>query len=141
MISIIISVHNSEKYLRECLDSVVKQIFKDYECICVIDTNEDNSLAILQEYAKIDSRFKITKKCNGTTNVSRNTGLSMQNAFDKHFVFALNCATFPIKEIHFKSNNTSNKKDRVFSIWKRRCLFYFHFVLFTRKNLRCNWGR
>ena len=58
-VSVIIPVYNVEKYLRECLDSVVNQTLKDIEIICVNDGSTDNSLQILEEYASQDSRIKI----------------------------------------------------------------------------------
>ena len=48
-ISVIIPVYNTEKYLNECLDSVVNQTFSDIEIICVNDGSTDNSLAILEK--------------------------------------------------------------------------------------------
>ena len=51
-VSVIILVYNVEKYLRECLDSVVNQTLKDIEIICVNDGSTDNSLQILEEFAK-----------------------------------------------------------------------------------------
>ena len=51
MISVIIPVYNTEKYLERCLDSVVKQQFKDIEIICVDDGSTDSSLSILRNYA------------------------------------------------------------------------------------------
>ena len=58
-ISVIIPVYNVEKYLSECLDSIVNQTFKDIEVICVNDCSTDNSLSILKEYASKDKRIKI----------------------------------------------------------------------------------
>jgi len=49
-ISIVIPVYNAELFLRECLDSIYKQILKDFEIICVNDGSTDDSLSILQEY-------------------------------------------------------------------------------------------
>ena len=58
-ISVIIPVYNAEKYLRQCLDSVINQTLQDIEIICVDDGSTDNSLNILQEYKKNDSRLYI----------------------------------------------------------------------------------
>ncbi len=58
-VSVIIPVYNTEKYLSKCLDSVCNQTLKDIEIICVNDCSPDNSLAILQEYAKNDNRIKL----------------------------------------------------------------------------------
>lgn len=74
-VSVIIPVYNVEKYLRECLDSVVNQTLRDIEIICINDGSPDNSLAILQEYAKRDSRFVIVDQENQGVGRSRNTGI------------------------------------------------------------------
>lgn len=76
-VSIIIPVYNAEKYLRQCLDSVVNQTLKDIEIICVNDGSPDNSLEILQEYAKKDDRIKIINKVNGGVSSARNVGLEV----------------------------------------------------------------
>ena len=51
-ISVIIPIYNMEKYLKECLNSVINQTLKDIEIICVNDGSIDNSLTILKEYEK-----------------------------------------------------------------------------------------
>ena len=76
-ISIVIPVYNIEKYLRNCLDSILNQTFKDYEVICVDDGSKDNSLNILNEYAKKDSRFKIVSQENAGAGIARNNGLKL----------------------------------------------------------------
>lgn len=63
-VSIIIPVYNTEKYLRECLDSVINQTLTDIEIICVNDGSTDGSGAILQEYAKKDTRIQLIEKQN-----------------------------------------------------------------------------
>ncbi len=75
-ISIVIPVYNIEKYLRECLNSLVNQTFKDFEVICVNDGSKDNSLEILNEYAQKDSRFKVVSQENSGSGSARNNGLS-----------------------------------------------------------------
>ena len=74
-ISVILSIYNVEPYLRECLDSVVNQTFRDLEIICVNDGSTDGSLSILEEYAAKDSRVQIVNKENGGQNSARNAGL------------------------------------------------------------------
>ena len=71
-ITIIIPVYNVEKYLAECLDSVVNQTMRDIQIICVNDGSTDNSLTILQEYADRDSRIEIIDKPNGGVSSARN---------------------------------------------------------------------
>ena len=60
-VSIIIPIYNVEKYIGRCLQSVVGQSFYDIEIICVDDCSPDNSLQIVQKYAKQDKRIKIIK--------------------------------------------------------------------------------
>lgn len=78
-ITVILPVYNVEKYLKQCLDSIVNQTFKDFECLCVNDGSTDNSLSILQEYAQKDKRFKIITQKNGGTSVARNNGIKNTN--------------------------------------------------------------
>lgn len=78
-VSVIVPVYNVEKYLRDCLDSVVNQTLEDIEIICVNDGSTDNSLAILEEYAEKDSRIKIITQENKGLGGARNTGLYHAN--------------------------------------------------------------
>ena len=65
-ISVIIPVYNVEKYLSQCLDSVINQTCNDIEIICVNDGSTDGSGEILQQYALKDDRIKvITQKNKG----------------------------------------------------------------------------
>ena len=75
-VSVTIPVYNIEKYLKKCLDSVTNQTFSDIEIICVNDGSTDNSLSILEEYAKKDNRIKIINKENGGLSSAWNAGLN-----------------------------------------------------------------
>ena len=75
--SILIPVYNVEKYLRECLDSLLHQSFLDWEAICVNDGSSDGSAAILEDYASKDSRISVISQANGGLPVARNTGLDV----------------------------------------------------------------
>ena len=55
-VSVIIPVYNAEKFLGECLDSVLNQTLHDIEVICVNDGSTDNSLKLLREYESMDNR-------------------------------------------------------------------------------------
>lgn len=76
-ISVIIPIYNMEKYLPECIDSVINNTLKDIEIICVDDGSTDSSLAILKDYEKKDSRIKIIEKENGGLSSSRNSGIAI----------------------------------------------------------------
>lgn len=72
--SVIIPVYNVEKYLRECVDSILAQSFDDYELILVNDGSKDSSPAICDEYSAKDSRIKVIHKENGGASTARNKG-------------------------------------------------------------------
>ena len=76
-ISIIIPVYNVEKYLRECLDSILAQTFQDFEIICVDDGSTDKSLEILQEYKRKDDRFVILQQRHSGAGSARNNGIRL----------------------------------------------------------------
>ena len=84
-ITIILPVYNVEKYLKQCLDSIINQTFKDFECLCVNDGSTDNSLSILQEYEKKDNRIKIINQQNRGSSVARNIGI--RNTNTKYLTF------------------------------------------------------
>lgn len=74
-ISVIIPVYNTEKYLRECLDSVLAQTFTDFEVLVINDGSTDSSGKICDEYAQKDARVKVFHKENGGVSSARNLGL------------------------------------------------------------------
>ena len=76
-ISVIVPVYNVEKYLTECLNSIINQTLKEIEIICVNDGSTDNSLEILKEYASIDERIKIIDKENDGQGYARKIGLDL----------------------------------------------------------------
>ncbi|MBO4939128.1 MAG: glycosyltransferase family 2 protein [Oscillospiraceae bacterium] len=75
MISVVIPVYNSEKYLRKCLDSVLSQTYRQLQIICVDDDSSDRSWEILEQYAAADSRIQIFRKENEGVSLSRNFAL------------------------------------------------------------------
>ena len=76
-VSVIIPVYNAEKYLRECLDSVVNQTLRDIEIICVDDGSTDSSPAVLAEYAARDSRVRVITQENRYAGAARNAGMKI----------------------------------------------------------------
>ena len=59
LVSVIIPIYNTEDYLREALDSIINQTYKDMEIICINDGSKDNSLKIMEEYAQKANRIVI----------------------------------------------------------------------------------
>lgn len=76
-VSVILPVYNTEKYLKQCLDSIVTQTLKDIEIICIDDGSTDNSISILNEYKEKDSRIIILTQQNKHAGVARNAGLKI----------------------------------------------------------------
>ncbi len=78
MISVIIPVYNVEDYLNVCLNSVLKQTYKNFEIICIDDDSTDSTLNILEYFSQKDSRVKILKnESNKGPGFSRNRGLEI----------------------------------------------------------------
>jgi len=76
-ISVIVPVHNSVKFLGECLDSLLRQTYQYIEIICINDGSCDGSGLVLKEYAKKDGRIRIkTTECHGVGN-ARNVGIDL----------------------------------------------------------------
>lgn len=125
LVTIIIPVYNTEKYLKKCLNSVVNQTYKNLEIILINDASSDNSLAILENYAK---KYKNVKLVNNPVNlgvsISRNIGLDCTNGDYIYFLDSddfirndaieklVNLATLydvPLVEAKYKSVFTSHE--------------------------------
>lgn len=85
LISVIVSVYNTEKYLERCLEAVENQTYKNLEIILVNDGSTDNSLEILKNHAEKDKRIVIVDKENGGCGASRNAGLKV--AHGEYYAF------------------------------------------------------
>lgn len=75
MISVIIPIYNTEKYLDKCLSSVKNQTFTDFEVIMIDDGSTDGSANICKKFVAIDNRFKYFYKENGEVGSARNAGI------------------------------------------------------------------
>lgn len=85
ILTVIIPVYNTAKYLKRCLDSVINQSIHNIEIICINDGSIDDSLYILEKYKDIDDRIKIISKENEGLSVARNVGISL--ASGKYITF------------------------------------------------------
>lgn len=77
LISVIVPVYNTEKYLRSCLDSICKQTYENLEIICVNDGSTDGSADILAEYAAKDDRIVVITQKNAGLAAARNAALEI----------------------------------------------------------------
>jgi glycosyltransferase involved in cell wall biosynthesis len=86
LISIIIPIYNVEKYIKECLDSIIMQTYQNIEIIIVDDGSLDDSASIAQTYSRKDDRIVIYHKENGGLSSARNFGIEKANGEYLHFV-------------------------------------------------------
>ena len=151
-ISVILPVYNSEDYLKECLDSLINQTFDDFEVLCINDGSSDNSLAILREYEKTDSRITVIDQENQGVAKTRNNGLSLvkgnyvyfmdgddeldKNAFKKlHDNLASNGSDFCIMKVIFV-NGVEKYKFPAFDLEKEFSNVNFDKFTFTYKDVK-----
>lgn len=85
MLSVHVSVFNLEKYIKQCLDSILQQSFEDFELILVDNGSTDGSIAICEEYAKKDARIKYTKFPLPTV-IGRPIGYALQHFEGQYFM-------------------------------------------------------
>lgn len=76
-ISVIIPMYKVEKYIKECIESVLNQSFKDFELILIDDGSPDNSGKISDNYQQKDHRIRVVHKKNGGVSAARNEGLAI----------------------------------------------------------------
>ncbi len=76
LISVVVPIYNAEKYLPNCLDSIINQTYQNLEIILVDDGSTDNSCQIAKSYAKKDSRIKLIHQKNQGLSSARNTGIA-----------------------------------------------------------------
>lgn len=77
LISVIVPCYNQANYLEECLQSVLNQTYKNWECIIVNDGSKDNTEDIAEKWVKKDNRFRYLYKENGGLSSARNAGTDM----------------------------------------------------------------
>lgn len=77
IISVIVPVYNSEKFIKKCIDSILNQTFQNFELILVNDESKDNSLEILNGYSKNDNRIIVIDQKNTGPGLARNAGLKI----------------------------------------------------------------
>lgn len=85
LISVIIPVYNVEKYLKECIESVLEQTYSNLEILLIDDGSTDKSLEICESYANIDERIVVIHQINKGLSSARNIGI--ENACGEYLVF------------------------------------------------------
>jgi glycosyltransferase involved in cell wall biosynthesis len=79
-LSVVMSAYNAQRYLREAVDSVLRQTFRDFELVVIDDGSKDSTRSILAEYEDRDNRVKVISRANKGLTVSLNEGLSHAKA-------------------------------------------------------------
>ena len=74
-ISVIVTIHNAEKYIRECMESVLNQTFSDFEVLCMDGGSTDDTPSILKEYEQRDLRVRIINDANTSYGHKVNRGI------------------------------------------------------------------
>ena len=76
LVTVIVPVYNTAKYLPKCLNSIINQTYKNLEIICIDDGSTDDSSKIIEQYAKKDPRIKPIRQSNQGQSSARNNGLT-----------------------------------------------------------------
>ncbi|HEF1257564.1 TPA: glycosyltransferase family 2 protein [Campylobacter coli] len=115
-VGVVIPIYNVEKYLRECLDSVINQSYKNLQVLLINDgSTDENSFNIAKEYTLKDERFILFDKENGGQSIARNIGI---NFFSKEYYFKN--ITEDLREntlVEFKLSNKNNSYG-IYKIYK-----------------------
>ena len=108
-VTIIVPIYNMEKYLVDCLKSILNQSYRELEIILVDDGSTDNSKEIIEEYKKADARIISVYQKNMGAPAARNFGIDMANGeyimfFDSDDVLEKDGIQKLVENINFKSN-------------------------------------
>ena len=128
LISIIVPIYNIEKYLRECVDSLVNQTYKNIEILLIDDGSTDSSGKIADELANKDDRIKVFHKKNGGLSDARNYGI--EKASGKYLSFIDSDDYVSTDFIEFLYNNLIKNNVKISS-----CAFVHFFDDGVKKNV------
>ena len=107
-VSVVIPVYNVEQYLRECVDSVLRQTYSSYEIILVDDGSTDSSGSICDAYAAKDNRISVIHKANGGLSSARNAGLEKSKG---KYVYFLDSDDYIVEDALEKLVGTAEKEN------------------------------
>ena len=102
-ISVIIPIFNAEKYISDCLESIINQTLKDIEIILINDGSNDKTEQIIKEYAKKDKRIIILKQKNKGAGAARNSGIQISKGEYISFIDSDDMFHFKTLEIAYEN--------------------------------------
>ena len=108
LVSVIIPVYNTSKYVAQCLDSIIKQTLEDIQIICVDDGSSDDSLDILYTYERKDSRIKVLTQKHSNAGSARNYGMKYANG--KYFPYNENTPKRSVIGVELKEIEVIGRK-------------------------------
>ena len=118
LISIIVPIYNTEKYLGQCLDSIINQSYTNFEVLLINDGSTDSSGMICQEYVARDSRFRYFEKDNGGVASARNLGLERSSGAYITFIDSDDWVEFNYLDVLYTALK-ENDTDVAISTYKR----------------------
>ena len=130
--SIILPIYNVEKYLKECVDSILKQTFRDYEIILVDDGSTDGSPELCDKLAETYDFIRVIHKANGGAADSRNVGL--KSAIGDYIIF-IDSDDFILSEHFLEDVNNSFSENVDMVLYK-----YSKFFDDTKNLAECNFS-
>lgn len=109
-LSIIIPVYNAQKYISQCLNSIINQTFKDFEVLLIDDGSIDDSKKIIEDFTKLDSRIKYIYQNNKGVSAARNLGIKHSLGKYIAFVDADDWLDAPMYKSMYNEITTTNSK-------------------------------
>ena len=142
LVSIIIPIYNSEKFISRCLDSIITQTYSHFELILIDDCSSDNSASIYDKYQKKDKRNKIIKKKqNDGVTITRNIGLD--NAQGDYILFIDNDDY--IDKNYISTFIDSINTNRGYDLYTQNIFFHYEgqdsFIVSDQLTLGGPWGK
>lgn len=121
-VSVIIPVYNTEEYIGETLNSIINQTLKEIEIIVINDGSTDNSLQIINEYAKTDNRIIVYSQENQGLSLTRNKGIKEASG----------------EYIYFMDSDDLLDKEALISCYKQSIKLHIDFLFFDAEILNSN---
>ena len=125
LISVIVPIYNTEKYLKRCIDSILQQTYKNLEIILIDDGSTDGSLEICNKYKNEDNRIRVIHTENGGVSRARNLGLENANG---DFISFIDSDDYIDEDMYSKLYKEITNCDVDFLIFNAYCNYDFEHI-------------